>query len=413
MINTDTPLNTLNSQSKDTNFNLNVLKNDTETLINKAPEQINPNESISCNIDNLIKTCIVDITKELPPPPIAMLIKGIEKPITLFTKGNFSIVTGKAKSRKSFLISMLMASAIKGSFENQFFCPTDGTNILFDTEQSEYKVIQVAKRICKLAEIENPKNFISYHLRTLDPHERLTIIEKVLSDTPNLNFVAIDGIIDLDIDPILQAEQAQKIISKLMKWTDTYNIHIVCVLHYNKTISTLLGHLGSFAHRKADSVIEVVKDAENKDISLVNPVDCREIEFESFAFSIDSFGIPSIANDYSFSNPSKANKSEKSPKQKALQPHDLDVSIHTEILKDVFKISKEQTYNDLWHVIKQVVSSICKDKLKDSLGDNKAKDFITYYLQNEFIVKFESKKKQLYTIKEQKEIELIDASLMV
>ena len=224
-----------------------------------------------------------------------------------------------------------------------------------------------------------------------------------MSDTPNLNFVAIDGIIDLDIDPILQAEQAQKIISKLMKWTDTYNIHIVCVLHYNKTISTLLGHLGSFAHRKADSVIEVVKDAENKDISFVNPVDCREIEFESFAFLIDSFGMPSIANDYIFSNPSKANKSEKSPKQKALQPHDLDVSIHTEILKDVFKISKEQTYNDLWHVI----------KLKDSLGDNKAKDFITYYLQNEFIVKFESKKKQLYTIKEQKEIELIDASLMV
>ena len=88
MINTDTPLNTLNSQSKDTNFNLNVLKNDTETLINKAPEQINPIESISYNIDNLIKTCIVDITKELPPPPIAMLIKGIEKPITLFTKGN-------------------------------------------------------------------------------------------------------------------------------------------------------------------------------------------------------------------------------------------------------------------------------------------------------------------------------------
>ena len=39
MINTDTPLNSLNSQSKDTNFNLNVLKNDTETLINKAPEQ--------------------------------------------------------------------------------------------------------------------------------------------------------------------------------------------------------------------------------------------------------------------------------------------------------------------------------------------------------------------------------------
>lgn len=394
-------------------FNLIELKANTETLINTELEQIKPNESDSFNVDNLIQNCFVDITKVLPPPPIAMLVKGKEKSITLFTKGNFSIVTGKAKSRKSFLISMLMASAIKGSFENHFFCPSDGMNILFDTEQSEYKVIQVAKRICKLAEIENPKNFNSFHLRTLDPHERLKIIEKVLNDTPNLNFVAIDGIIDLDIDPILQPDQAQNIISKLMKWTDTYNIHIVCVLHYNKTISTLLGHLGSFAHRKADSVIEVVKDADNKDISFVNAVDCREIEFESFAFSIDSFGIPSIATDYVFNKPIKAFKSDKSTKQKTLQPNDLDVSIHNEILKDVFKISKEQTYNDLWHIIKQVVSNVCKDKLKDSLGDNKAKDFVTYYLQNEFIVKFESKRKQLYTIKEQKEIELIDASLTV
>lgn len=394
-------------------FNLNELKANTEILVNTGHEQMKPNDSNLFNLDNLIQNCMVDISRELSPPPIAMLVKGIDKPITLFTKGNFSIVTGKAKSRKSFLISMLMASAIKGNFENHFFCPTDGMNILFDTEQSEYKVTQVAKRICKLAEIENPKNFTSFHLRTLEPHERLKIIEKVLNDTPNLNFVAIDGIIDLDIDPILQAEQAQNIISKLMKWTDTYKIHIVCVLHYNKTISTLLGHLGSFAHRKADSVIEVVKDSDNKDLSFVNAVDCREIEFESFAFSIDSSGIPSIATDYAFSKPTKAIKSEKSKIQISLQPNDLDISIHNEILEEVFKTSKEQSYNDLWHLIQQEVNILCKDKLKKSLGDNKAKQFVTYYLKNEFIVKFDIKNKSLYTIKEQKEIELIDASLTV
>ncbi len=354
----------------------------------------------STNIEKLAQSCKVDFSKNLQPPPVAMQIKHLDRKITLFTKGNFSIVTGKAKSRKSFLISMLMATAIKGDFQNQFFCPTNGMNILFDTEQAEYKVLQVSKRICQLAEIEQPENFISYHLRTIDPLERLEIIEHVLSTTPNLNFVAIDGIVDLEIDPILQAEQAQKIISKLMKWTDIYNIHIVCVLHYNKTVSTLLGHLGSFAHRKADSVIEVEKDTDSENISFVKAIDCREMNFLPFAFSIDETGIPNIENDIVPTKSKATPKAEKS-KKKVLTPNEVESNNHVQILNEVFKVSKEQTYADLWKTLKLAVELICNEKI----GDNKAKDFVTYYLQEQSIVKFESNKKQIYTLKEQKEIE--------
>jgi len=115
----------------------------------------------------------------------------------------------------------------------------------------------------------------------------MELIDDVLATTPNLNFVAIDGIIDLDIDPILEAKQAQNIVLKLMQWTEIYNIHITCVLHYNKTVATLLGHLGSFSHRKADAIIEVSKNKEDESISLVKALDCREKEFLPFAFSIN------------------------------------------------------------------------------------------------------------------------------
>jgi hypothetical protein len=370
-------------------------------------EAENQIKATSSNIDKLIIESKIDLSKQLQPPPVAMKIKHNEHDITLFTKGNFSIVTGKAKSRKSFVLSMLMATAIKGSFQDHFFCPSNGVNILFDTEQSEYKVMQVSKRIIHLSETPNPTNFEVYHLRTLDPLERLNVIDKVLSSTKNLNFVAIDGIVDLDIDPILQAEQAQNIISKLMKWTDNYNIHIVCVLHYNKTVSTLLGHLGSFAHRKADSVIEVVKDTENENISFVNPVDCREREFLPFAFSVDDNGIPKIESEIVIGKSKASPKAERPTRPKAITPIQLDLKIHTEILNETFRVFNELSYTELWKTLKQTVSSICKDEVKDTIGDNKAKDFVTYYLQNQMIVKITVEKKQLYTLNEQKELDLL------
>lgn len=371
--------------------NANDLNNEVEKL---------SSQSLS-DIEILIRNCEIDLNKELPPPPIAMRIESNSKQITLFTKGNFSIVTGKAKSRKSFLISMLMAGAIKGNFQNHFLCPFNGMNILFDTEQAEYKVQQTSKRICKLAGVENPLNFKAFHLRTLDPVERLELIETVLSSTPNLNFVAIDGIVDLDIDPILQAEQAQNIISKLMKWTENYNIHIVCVLHYNKTVSTLLGHLGSFAHRKADAIIEVVKDTESENISFVNPVDCREMEFKEFAFSVDEFGVPKIETEFEFS---KSKSAPKADKTKVIEPADFERKAHLQILQESFKVFKKQSYSDLWKVLKQAINSYCSSNpnpnYKNSIGDNKAKEFVTYYLQNELILKIDESKKTFYVLNE-------------
>lgn len=343
----------------------------------------------------LINSCKIDLAEKLAPPPIAMQIKSGNELITLFTKGNFSIVTGAAKSRKTFLISMLMAAAIKGSFQDLFFCSSNGINLIFDTEQSRYKTQQIAKRICQLSGTFTTDNLGVYSLRTLDPSQRIDLIEGVLQSTPNINFVAIDGIIDLEIDPILQAEQAQRIVSKLMKWTEIYNIHIACVLHYNKTVATLLGHLGSFSHRKADAIISVTKSKEDQNVSLVEPVDCREKEFSSFAFSIDEMAMPYILEDYIFEKKIKTKKELDKPKTKNITANDLDPSQHTDILNYVFKIEKQQGYSDLWRNIKNAMDKITNIKI----GDNKAKDFVTHYVDAESIIKIEMPKKNpIYTL---------------
>lgn len=351
----------------------------------------------------LINDCKIDLSEKLAPPPVAMQIKNSDEWITLFTKGNFSIVTGPAKSRKTYLISMLIAAAVKGVFKELFQCNSEGVNLIFDTEQSRYKTQQIAKRICILSETKIPDNLCAYSLRSLDPSQRIALIEKVLENTQNINFVAIDGIIDLEIDPILQAEQAQRIVSKLMKWTELYNIHIVCVLHYNKTAPTLLGHLGSFAHRKADAIISVTKSKEDPNISLVEPVDCREKEFSSFAFSIDDSGQPYILENYSFEKKAKEKRELAKPKPKSVTPADFTTSEHTDILQNVFKIQKEPGYSELYRSIKSAVEKISEKPI----GDNKAKDFVTFYIQDESIIKTEFVgKKSIYTLKGQADLNL-------
>jgi hypothetical protein len=352
-------------------------------------------------LQTLVDTCLINLSERLEPPPVAIQIIVEGKPITLFTKGNFSIITGAAKSRKSFLISMFIVASLKGSFQDLFLCNGNGITIIFDTEQARYKVQQIAKRICNLSENINHSNLLVYSLRTLEPSQRIDIIDHVLSTTQNINFVAIDGIIDLEIDPILQADQAQRIIMKLMQWTEIYNIHITCVLHYNKTVSTLSGHLGSFSHRKADAIIEVSKSNEDKNVSIVRPVDCREKEFLPFAFSVDPDEMPYILKDYVIEKKTKVGKETKD-KKAAFSFSQLESCVHNEILKSVFKIHKEQGYNDCWRNIKNAIEKIAGE----SIGDNKAKDFLACYLSTSDIIKKEqSKKKPVYVLPGQRNID--------
>jgi hypothetical protein len=353
-------------------------------------------------VADLIKKCRIDLKEVLEPPPVAMQILSDGRKITLFTKGNFSIVTGAAKSRKSFLISMLMATAIKGGFSELFFSDGEGVNLLFDTEQSRYKAQQIAKRITTLTGAIDESKFIPFSLRTLEPIERLNLIESVLETTENVNFVAIDGIVDLEIDPILDAKQAQNIISKLLQWTENYNIHIVCVLHYNKTVQTLLGHLGSFSHRKADAVIEVSKCKEDKSISEVKAIDCREIEFSPFAYQIDNSGLPYILEGYSFEKATKEKKSKEGPKRVTITPNSIITETHLEILNHVFKTNKEQGYSDFQSNIKNSFNKVTGQ----TIGDNKARDFVSYYQNEELVVRIEiPNRKPIYTIKGQKQID--------
>jgi len=246
------------------------------------------------DIGKFAQSFLIDPLAEIPAPPVILSFNDS----TICTLGNFSLLMGKAKSRKTFLITALAAAAISGRSN---ITGLDGSLledrkvILFDTEQSDYHAHQTVKRICTQARNSHPDNFIAYALRPLTPAERVEVIDHVIQTVERPGIVIIDGIRDLLSRGINDEEEATRIISTILKWTHKYQLHIMLVLHQNKNDLNARGHIGTEAVNKAEAVISVSKDNRNPDVSIVTPEYCRDIEFEPFAFQINAKGLPELS----------------------------------------------------------------------------------------------------------------------
>ena len=76
-----------------------------ETFKNSVEFELN---KLTHKLFKKLKSCRIDILEDIPPPEIAWEIRNdfSETFNILGTHGNFSLVKGKAKSKKSFFINM-------------------------------------------------------------------------------------------------------------------------------------------------------------------------------------------------------------------------------------------------------------------------------------------------------------------
>ena len=221
---------------------------------------------------------LIDLSKDIKEPQ--PLISLAEKP--LFTRGNVSCISGKAKSRKTFLI---------GLFSAQFLEYGDKAKIIiFDTEQAQFHVQKSTKRIHKLldwSEQENCEQLRVFALRELSTKERLEFVKQAIQHF-RPDFIFIDGIRDLLLDFNNIAESSD-LVNLLMNLSSVYNCHICAVLHENKGDNSLRGHAGTELQNKSETVISVEADG---DTSAVSPKYCRNLPFEKFWFKINDEGLP-------------------------------------------------------------------------------------------------------------------------
>ena len=318
-----------------------------------------------------LESCRIDILEIIPPPEIAWEIRddNSEEFNILGTHGNFSLVKGKAKSKKSFFINMATAAAVgKGLLQNKLRSPLkDGFNqvLYFDTEQSKYHVQRAVKRICTQIDVDIPNNLNTYGLRKSSPSERLKLVEYAIENTPNLGFVVIDGIRDL-ITSINDETEASNIASKLLKWTEEYNIHIVVVLHENPGSDKARGHIGTELMNKAETVIALQVDKYDENVSIVSAGFCRNKAFKPFAFTITDEGLPEMIEDYVI---------EMTSKKKGFDLLTLSPEDKFQVLKEVFENGEELKNGELVNQMKIVVNKSFNGR--KGIGLNKIKKLIT------------------------------------
>ena len=242
-----------------------------------------------------VKPYVVDMAKELPEVLPLVSINGS----CICSVGNISAICGEAKSRKTFLTSGLVASAMAIPYNklNNFGIVDKNHNLdvlWIDTEQGEMHVRKVVDRIsemtgAKLGGLVSEPRLTTLALRELSPHERKQRMYDAMM-LMHYDLVVIDGIADLQRNTN-DLEESDALVTELMALSTLAETHILCVLHTNPGSDKARGHLGSSLQRKAETVLFVHRVGET---SVVEPQFCRNEPFERFAFAINEEGIPEV-----------------------------------------------------------------------------------------------------------------------
>jgi len=218
--------------------------------------------------------------------PVPIIMQGDK---LVISRGNLSVIAGAPKSRKSMFVAAMVASFFGIDTFGLTGCIQSGKCLIFDTESSSSHTLKQIKRIHTLLGIsEQHPNLIVFHLRECLIEERIGIIKQAV-DFYRPDLAVIDGLLDL-VCSANDDTETNLLILELMRITSVYDMHLINILHTGKSNGgQMLGWLGSYAQRKAETVFQLTKDGET---TSVTPAETRNAAFDEFSFLIDEHGLP-------------------------------------------------------------------------------------------------------------------------
>ena len=216
------------------------------------------------NVDNVTQTspcpvspAVVDLLKHRITPesdvkPIEYLFRMFGVPC--FPRGELVAVAGKAKSGKTYFLSLLMA-VFRGKV------------MWYDTEQSEQSTQDIlVNRIRSIESFPSVQSAVdkdhelhAFNVRCESWESRLAMFAAGIAYLqPDL--VVLDGVRDL-LSDINDGVEAQRITEQLMALAQQHHCCIVCVLHQNKSDSdrNLRGWIGTELTNKVFEVYSCEK----------------------------------------------------------------------------------------------------------------------------------------------------------
>ena len=250
---------------------------------------------------------LLRITASADIPPHEFLYSWNGTPC--FARGELVAVTGKAKSGKTYLNSLLMAAAGgAGCLGLQRLREQPLRVVWMDTEQSEDTTCEILRdRIGPM--MDRPPDDDHYHvfnLRQVRWQDRMTLVLSAIAICqPEL--VIFDGIRDV-VGDINNYEEAQNTIAQLLRVASEFRTCIVCVLHQNKAVEdkTLRGALGSELQNKSFETYECTKNPDTRIFSVRQSATRKYDMPNRIDFCLSPDGLPMACTV-----PEKAEESEK------------------------------------------------------------------------------------------------------
>ncbi len=257
------------------------------------------------------------ITPEKELPKMEFLFRLFGKPC--FPRRELVAITGKAKSGKTYVTSMLMAEGVASPQPP----PTGGGVLMragdtplrvvwYDTEQSDESTQDILKnRIMKMAAADGHGQIRTggfrespceseareggldiFNVRCVDWRQRRALLrEAVVRYGPDL--VIVDGIRDL-VNDINDGVLAQEVMEELLQLATSRECCIVCVLHQNKSGEdhNLRGWIGTELMNKAFEVYACEKLMPQR-IFKVEQTLTRKYDIEqALYFEVGEDGLP-------------------------------------------------------------------------------------------------------------------------
>jgi len=201
---------------------------------------------------------------EKPVPVISLCGYGISTP------GNLTILSAQPKAAKTTAIMAAIASMMtpRGDCLGFTGAWTGGAWVHVDTEQSRYDADKVVRVALRRAGLDAPPNWLrAYSTAHLDIDERrealFAELDRAYGEHGKVSGFSIDGVADLCHDPNDSAE-AFALVSRLNRTAAQYDCPVIVSLHENPGSENgkTRGHLGSELARKAETNLQLVKDAD-------------------------------------------------------------------------------------------------------------------------------------------------------
>ena len=233
------------------------------------------------------------ITPDTTVPQHDFLFRWGDRPC--FARGELVALTGKAKSGKTFVCSILMSLAVRPQLMGLSRLHVEPLRVVWiDTEQSADSTHEIlCHRIGSLIGGVIPDDqYYVYNLRRDNWQDRLHWAQLCIAQAkPDL--VILDGIRDV-VGDINNYTEAQTVLDTLLSIASWSQACIVCVLHQNKALEdkTLRGALGTELQNKSYETYECQKDLNTRLFTLKQTATRKYDIGAKLEFTVSHEGLP-------------------------------------------------------------------------------------------------------------------------